>query len=292
MDKIQELKENRQHGSPFFHLAIYDNNENYPDSPAHWHDEFELQFGMHGLATVRIEEETYDMEKDQVIIIPSNRIHSVDSYKKPFYFQAIVFDPDMLCYDPIDICRTEYVDPIKEHLIDYGLHITGRTEWENNIIRETGKIIVLYHDKPVGYELGIRGAINAVFFELASNNPKKREFDKRENSERERLKNTIVYIQNNYASKITVAGMAEQCCMSMYYFCRFFKKVMGISPVDYLNRYRIEQAALLLKKTNEPVTEVAYKVGFNDSSYFSKIFQKYLLCTPTEYRKPQGIISI
>ncbi len=285
MARMQELKENKQHGSSFFHLAVYDNNENYPDSPTHWHDEFELQFGVRGTATVRIDEASFDLASDQVLLVPCGCIHSVDSHNESFHFQAVVFDPGMLASSPVDSCKIDYIDPVREHKIDYPLHITGKTEWEKDVIGHARKLIGLYRERPAGYELGIRGTLSLVFFGIVANNPAKRERNDDKSAELRRLKDTIVFIHENYANKITVAQMAAQCSMSVYYFCRFFKRVTGISPFDYLNRFRIERAALLLKDTDQPVISVAYDVGFNDSSYFSKIFQKYRANTPTEFRK-------
>ena len=55
------------------------------------------------------------------------------------------------------------------------------------------------------------------------------------------------------------------------------------TPVDYLNYYRIERACHILTTTELPVTEVAYRCGFNDSSYFVKTFRKYMGITPRAY---------
>jgi AraC-like DNA-binding protein len=284
MENLKELKENKQHGSLLFHLAIYDNDETYPDMPTHWHDEFEVLYGIKGNTEVRIGEDVFIIEEGQVIIIPSKYIHSSNSFNKPFFFHAIVFNPDMLASILPDACKMNYIDPIIEHRINYTLHLTGKVDWEKHIILYVKNIIRYYYEKPMGYELGIKGALNNIFFELISNNQVRRKPDRKKKSELERLKNTIIYIQNNYSNKISVTKMADKCNMSSYYFCRFFKKVIGMSPFDYLNNYRIQEAAKLLKETNSSITVIAYEVGFNDSSYFSKIFHKYKRCTPSEYR--------
>lgn len=284
MNNREDLRENRQHGSFLFHLSIYDNDETYPDMPPHWHDEFELLYGIKGNAEVRVGEQVFIIEKGHVIIIPCTFIHSTNSFKKSFFFHAIVFDPDILASSPADSCKINYIDPIKEQRINYNLHIKGQMEWEKQIILHIDTLIRYYYQKPVGYEMGIKGALNNIFFQLLSNNAGVSKPDNKKNPELERLKNTILYIQNNYSNKITVAEMADKCNMSLYYFCRFFKKAIGMSPFDYLNSYRIQEAAKLLKNTGKTITIIAYDVGFNDSSYFSKIFQKYQNCTPTEFR--------
>ena len=284
MQDILDLKEKRQHGSFLFHFSVYENSEKFPDMPPHWHNELELLFGVKGRVELRIGEDSFILGNDEVLIIPCNSIHSSNSFNQSFYFHAIVFDPSLLTCSLVDTCRSSYIDPIKDHKIDYNLHIKGEKDWEKNMIYQTKTLINYYYKKPFGYELGIKGALSNIFFELISNNSIEKEENKEKKMDFERLKNTILYIQNNYMEKLTVDELAEKSYMSVYYFCRFFKKVTGMTPFDYLNNYRVQMAAKFLKETQNSITVIGYDVGFNDSSYFSKIFQKYLNCTPTEYR--------
>lgn len=71
--------------------------------------------------------------------------------------------------------------------------------------------------------------------------------------------------------------------MNTNYFCKFFKSLTGTSPIDYLTIYRLECAKKKLKETELSITEVAYDCGFNDSSYFTKVFKKYNNITPTKF---------
>ncbi|WP_279373122.1 helix-turn-helix domain-containing protein [Clostridium arbusti] len=58
-----------------------------------------------------------------------------------------------------------------------------------------------------------------------------------------------------------------------------------MTPFDYLIEYRISKASELLLKSKEPISNIAFDVGFNGISYFGKVFRKYMNCTPSEYRK-------
>jgi len=71
--------------------------------------------------------------------------------------------------------------------------------------------------------------------------------------------------------------------MSAKYFCRFFKTVIHRTPIDYLNYYRVERASYLMETEDISVTEAAYRCGFNDSSYFVRVFKKYKNATPGKY---------
>ena len=97
------------------------------------------------------------------------------------------------------------------------------------------------------------------------------------------LKIALEFIESSYMSNISLQEMSDSVQMTPKYFCRFFREMTHRSPVDYLNYYRIERACYLLLTTNQSITEVAYNTGFNDLSYFIKIFKRYKGVTPRQY---------
>lgn len=89
------------------------------------------------------------------------------------------------------------------------------------------------------------------------------------------LKQVLEFIEKNYANPITLQELSASVSMSPKYFCRFFSEMTHQTPVDYLNRQRIEEACLQLAATDDSITEIAYRNGFNDLSYFIRTFKKY-----------------
>lgn len=73
--------------------------------------------------------------------------------------------------------------------------------------------------------------------------------------------------------------------MSTYHFVRSFKQITGRSPIDYINKLRIDKAFSLLKEGKFNVTETALDCGFNDVNYFSRLFKKYNKMSPSEAKK-------
>ena len=73
--------------------------------------------------------------------------------------------------------------------------------------------------------------------------------------------------------------------MNANYFCRAFKEFTGMTPVEYLNFYRIESACEQISKMEENITNIAFLCGFNDFSYFIKVFKKFKGVTPSKYAK-------
>lgn len=93
------------------------------------------------------------------------------------------------------------------------------------------------------------------------------------------------YINKNFDKKIYLNDVAEYVGFSPYYFSRLFKKSTGMNLSEYINRFRIEKSKELMSDFDLSLKEVSEKVGYEDFSYFSTVFQKYEDCLPSKYRK-------
>jgi AraC family transcriptional regulator len=102
-----------------------------------------------------------------------------------------------------------------------------------------------------------------------------------------RFKQILVYIRQNLDKEITVKELACKAYLSSDHFTRTFKKIIGTTPLDYINLKRIEKAQLLLGTTDLSLKEIMEKTGFNSASYFDRIFKSTTGSTPLEYRKTQ-----
>lgn len=98
------------------------------------------------------------------------------------------------------------------------------------------------------------------------------------------VKRTLYYLHQNYARPLTRWQIAESIGISEDYLTRLFNRELGISPWDYLNRYRILKARKLLTTTTESIGVIARQVGFTDQSYFSRVFRKVVGISPQEYQ--------
>lgn len=98
------------------------------------------------------------------------------------------------------------------------------------------------------------------------------------------LKPVIEYIETNYHSKVTVASLAGEAHLSESGLYSIFKKHYGISPIAYLNRYRVSLAAEMLKSSDETITKIAASVGISDPFYFNKLFHKVYQTSPRNFR--------
>lgn len=99
------------------------------------------------------------------------------------------------------------------------------------------------------------------------------------------VKKAIVYLNNKARSQISRWQIADSVNISEDYLTRIFKKEMGISPWDYLNRYRIQLASEMLKTSGRTINEIASEIGFQDQAYFCRVFKKIVGVAPGKLRK-------
>lgn len=91
------------------------------------------------------------------------------------------------------------------------------------------------------------------------------------------------YVGKNYSKKLTLASAAAEAGYNPKYFCRLFKRIFGVSFIDYLTEYRIAKARELLCEHRYSVTQISEMTGFGNSSYFTLTFRKATGYAPTEY---------
>ena len=100
--------------------------------------------------------------------------------------------------------------------------------------------------------------------------------------EYERIKETIKYLEANYAADFDLKTLADKCNLSCEMFRLYFLKVKGMPPMKYKTQLRLEKARDLLSSKEYSVKEVSYIVGYSDVSYFSRIFKKEFGYPPVE----------
>jgi two-component system, response regulator YesN len=98
------------------------------------------------------------------------------------------------------------------------------------------------------------------------------------------IQQAIGYIKENHQKSISLNEIAQYCYLSRHHFSHLFKKEVGISMIDYLNRMRIDKSLSYLEMTDLPISEIATRTGFRDANYFSRMFKKYMQFSPTNYR--------
>ncbi|MBQ7571551.1 MAG: helix-turn-helix transcriptional regulator [Bacteroidaceae bacterium] len=100
----------------------------------------------------------------------------------------------------------------------------------------------------------------------------------------DRIHGTLAFIRHNLSSRIDIGDLASRACMSKGHFIREFKKATGETPNVFITRLILERAQLSLITTNLPIKTIADELGYQDFSYFNRIFKKAMGVTPLQYR--------
>ena len=100
-----------------------------------------------------------------------------------------------------------------------------------------------------------------------------------------RLAHVAQYIHKHLHRSLQIRELADEACMSEPSFYRTFKQTFGVTPVDYINQQRITLASRLLRTTNRCLGDISAECGFNNLTYFMKLFRREIGSSPTQYRK-------
>lgn len=98
------------------------------------------------------------------------------------------------------------------------------------------------------------------------------------------VKDVIMYIHNNCKQKITIPRLSKEFHVNRTTLSDKFYEATGETIITYLNKYRINLAAIMLRESPTSISTIAEEVGFNDTAYFAKLFKKYMFHTPSGYR--------
>ncbi|MNC43867.1 HTH-type transcriptional activator Btr [compost metagenome] len=110
----------------------------------------------------------------------------------------------------------------------------------------------------------------------------------KERGDMTRLKPVLDYVEENLENRIQVEEVCRIANVSYYYFVKYFKKVMGMSFLEYVNFKKIKKAERMLLTQDVSVTQVADSIGMPNMAHFYKVFKKHNHCSPNEYRKKMG----
>ena len=99
-----------------------------------------------------------------------------------------------------------------------------------------------------------------------------------------RITRALRHIEAHCEDVLSIDELARQAAMSPYHFLRTFRAVVGMTPHQYVLRTRLHRAALLLRRTTQPVAGIAFDCGFGDLSTFNRRFKRVMGASPSEYR--------
>lgn len=268
----------KQHGTEDFPIELYCINKNHPkyEMAHHWHSNMEIICILKGKAVVRLDVRTYNVQAGDILFVNSEVVHSV--IPEECEYECIVFDPHFLAIN------SEF-EGFANHIANHEIFIKELAQDQ-----KIKKIVMDLSDSirncNSGYKLKATGLLYILFGEITSQSFfEERLYTENENAKNiYKLKKVLNYIRKSYSKQITLKDMAKVADVSPKYFCSFFKSATSKTPMEYLNSYRIEKAATKLLSSDSSVTDIAYSCGFNDLSYFIKVFKNLKGISPRKFR--------
>lgn len=273
--------EEQAHGTGEFPIAFYHVDKSHPryEMPFHWHKEFEIVRILEGSFSLTLDNTEITAHAGESVFIPGGAVHG--GIPMNCIYECLVFDLDILFLHG-DSFRS-YLKKIKHQEIVVHPLITSQVP---SIFSAIGRLFTSFISQRPGFELLVLGSL----FEVLGLIFAEKHYEQNLSSDgaiykrNKHLKSVLEYIENNYASNITLQQLSQIAGMSPKYFCRYFQAISHKTPMDYLNYYRIERSCSLLCTTDLPVTSIAYDCGFNDCSYYIKLFKRYKHITPKQYQ--------
>ena len=227
--------------------------------------------------------------------INSGELHAIASDSDQYLEQAVVFSPELLTFAAPDPTQEQFLLPLAEHKLSFPSFLGSDHPAFSEVQQEFFRIRSIFFrenrfhsdqftiENPIS-QLRLKASLLNIIGTLAehalltSNEPVR-------NPRVELLKTVISYIRQNYQQPLSLGKLAALAAMNEQYFCRFFKKALGKTPVSYINSFRIQHAATLLCTTELPVTEICLESGFNNLGHFMKEFKKATRFTPLQFRR-------
>ncbi len=236
----------------------------------HWHEHIELHYILGGSGTFSCNSKSIGVRKSETVVVNSNELH---------YMTA----PETVDYICVLIHPSLFSDVHCKNVI-----IQSKIPEDEFITNIFMRIYEEYLSNNKYSDIIIKGNICLLIAYLIKN------FEGEELSQYEynlrlsRMKNInmlLDFVHKNYTKQISTSALAQKLFISESHLCRIFKNAVGMSFIDYLNSFRVDKAAILLKNTDESISFIAQRVGFENLNYFDRIFKKYKKLSPNQYRK-------
>jgi len=287
--ELKNLKENAIHGDFILPFTTYycGFSEIYYTIPIHWHEEIEFTIINEGVGEYKIDLIPYELEKGDLVLIKPFSLHSIHPIaNQNMHWNTMVFNLNMLNSAVTDGCLIKYFAPLlnNEHQLPLIIKKTYRGYGE--LFNTITKIFACYDSKDIAFELELKSLLYHFFVLLYKYDLiVKNKATSLSSDVTNKMKIILNYIKENYMENISIKDMCSISNFSEYHFMRFFKKYIGMTCIEYINTYRLEIASKLLDTTNNSIMDISFEVGFNNVSYFNKLFKSKYKLTPRDFRE-------
>ena len=252
-----------------------------PSLKLHFHNLLEIGYCHQGEGTLTVEDSEYSYAPGTFTIIPKNILHDTQSKKGSMNFWEYIFVDEKLFLEKF------YLNNFDGKGIFEGIETSFLVSDEKSqplMAAEIKSILEEFRSRSKYYREKVNALLVDLFLSHArAKQPQSIGDDIVKN--RSAIMAVLEYIDNNFDEDMTVSSLAKMCSVSEPYFRRIFKSVTDRTPLEHINRVRIQKACVFLLRDEESIINVALKCGFSSVSTFNRNFIRYVGCTPSEYRQ-------
>ncbi len=252
--------------------------------PMHWHRAVEIIYMQEGSLDVTIESENFTIQKGDCIVINGNVLHSTKCTSP---------NTAILLQIPLDFME-KYIPDLGQLIFLFDFRTKEQRQQTKQAMFKTilEQLQLINNVRPDGYLLRFNSLIFELLFQLYHNFAVKilQSNTSQKKKDMNRLEPVLDYISKHYREPISLNEIAEVACLQTGYFCRFFKKKMGITFLEYQNEYRLSFIYRDLITTRDPVHVILERHGFTNYKLFRRMFLEHFGNTPTQIRKQREIL--
>ena len=253
----------------------------------HWHPELEFNVITRGTMEYYVENEHHTLTAGQGIFKNANILHMAQpaSHTPDAEMFSGIMDAAFLA-PPQSVIYQKYVAPFLGSQGLRSLCLSPQVPWQRQMLDLLRQSYALSQTETGAYELHIHRLMCQVWQAIAEHAQQlpRHDLTAAQRTDQVRAKQMIAFLQTHFREKLTLDQVAQAASVSRNTCLSCFRRVLGLSPMEYLTQRRLEYALHLLLTSDLPVAQVAEACGFGDASYFGKRFRKQMGLTPSQYR--------
>ena len=278
-EKYNEIK---QHGSVGFPIQLYYIDSTHPRyvMPLHWHKEAEIIRVISGSLDLYINNTLNVLNDGDIAFVNCKQL--IRAEPTNCIYECIVFDLEYIAKKS-SIIYSDYLYPLATGNLTVNclLHKSSSA-----LYRGFTELFDLLSDEAPFYRLSVMKNLYLILEELfKSGYTEENKISNRKSKQTAVMLDIINYIEENYSEAITLETLANRCMLTPNHFCRTFKAYTGKTPIEYVNFVRIQNVLCEIKLGEKNITRIATDSGFNDISYFCKVFKKEMGISAKKYAK-------
>ena len=281
--EYENYQEKILHGDPLFPYITYlcSIPLDFGYVPMHWHDEMEIIYIKKGKGTITVDFAQHTVSAGDIALILPGQLHSIGQFEsESMEYENIIFDLELLGGSG-DVAAEKYLLPLQSGRLALPMRLTPDDwsyDWAANCLRAAEEFNKI---KDIGYELCIKGELLLFLAALVG---REGDLPPVDNADTRRLKAALQLVEEHYMEDISIDRAAAACGCSASHFMRWFKAMTAQSFTAFLNEHRLNAAAAALRAGDDTVLAIAESCGFENLSYFNRMFKRKFGLTPREYR--------